>query len=117
MRFHRVNLLVRQLPSRLACLRCPGERPAHAWRSHMPVRTTTRRRQLGATMRKLRTRKGLTLEEAGRLVGVSKATISRYETQSGPVKWLVIDTLCREYGATDAERMAVVSLAKDAEQQ
>ncbi|MFI0967149.1 helix-turn-helix domain-containing protein [Streptomyces sp. NPDC021080] len=83
----------------------------------MAERTTTRRRQLGAMMRKLRTRKGLTLEEAGQAVGVSKATVSRYETQSGPVKWIVVDALCREYGATDAERTAVVGLAKDAKQQ
>ncbi|MEV5608421.1 helix-turn-helix transcriptional regulator [Streptomyces sp. NPDC052225] len=83
----------------------------------MSVRTTTRRRQLGAMMRKLRARKGLTLEEAGTLVGVSKATVSRYETQAGPVKWLVVDALCREYGATDSERAAVVGLAKDAKQQ
>ncbi|WP_369033490.1 helix-turn-helix domain-containing protein [Streptomyces adonidis] len=83
----------------------------------MPARTTTRRRQLGAMMRKLRARKGLTLEEAGQLVGVSKATVSRYETQAGPVKWIVVDALCRGYGATDAERKAVVGLAKDAKQQ
>ncbi|MEW1827771.1 helix-turn-helix transcriptional regulator [Streptomyces sp. NPDC088196] len=83
----------------------------------MPERTTTRRRQLGSMMRKLRARKGMTLEEAGALVGVSKATVSRYETQAGPVKWLVIDALCREYGATEAERKAVVALAKDAKQQ
>ncbi|MFJ5263596.1 helix-turn-helix domain-containing protein [Streptomyces sp. NPDC088387] len=83
----------------------------------MSERTTTRRRQLGATMRKLRARRGLTLEEAGQLVGVSKATVSRYETQAGPVKWIVVDALCREYGATDAERQAVVRLAKDARQQ
>ncbi|MFC8361698.1 helix-turn-helix domain-containing protein [Streptomyces griseorubiginosus] len=83
----------------------------------MPERTTTRRRQLGAMMRKLRARKGLTLEEAGKLVGVSKATVSRYETQAGPVKWIVIDALCREYEATEAERSAVVGLAKDAKQQ
>lgn len=83
----------------------------------MSERTTTRRRQLGVTMRKLRARKGLTLEEAGRLVGVSKATVSRYETTAGTVKWLVIDALCREYGATEAERKAVVNIAKDAKQQ
>ncbi|MEV6026157.1 helix-turn-helix transcriptional regulator [Streptomyces sp. NPDC052036] len=83
----------------------------------MSVRATTRRRQLGAMMRKLRARKGLTLEEAGGLVGVSKATVSRYETQAGPVKWIVVDALCREYGATEAERRAVVALAKDAKQQ
>ncbi|QJS11732.1 helix-turn-helix domain-containing protein [Streptomyces argyrophyllae] len=83
----------------------------------MSERTTTRRRQLGAMMRKLRARTGLTLEEAGQLVGVSKATISRYETKAGPVKWIVVDALCREYGATEAERRAVVTLAKDARQQ
>ncbi|MET9395797.1 helix-turn-helix transcriptional regulator [Streptomyces sp. NPDC006624] len=83
----------------------------------MPERSTTRRRQLGATMRKLRSRTGMTLEEAGRLVGVSKATVSRYETTAGPVKWIVVDALCREYGATDAERRAVVNLAKNAREQ
>ncbi|MDQ0991116.1 helix-turn-helix transcriptional regulator [Streptomyces sp. V3I7] len=83
----------------------------------MSERTTTRRRQLGAMMRKLRARRGMTLEEAGQLVGVSKATVSRYETQAGPVKWIVVDALCREYGATEAERQAVVGLAKDAKQQ
>ncbi|MGC9499727.1 helix-turn-helix domain-containing protein [Streptomyces sp. WG7] len=83
----------------------------------MTVRATTRRRQLGATLRKLRASKGLTLEEAGRLVGVSKATVSRYETQAGPVKWIIVDALCRAYGAADSEREAVVRLAKDAKQQ
>ncbi|MFI1255026.1 helix-turn-helix domain-containing protein [Streptomyces netropsis] len=83
----------------------------------MPARATTRRRQLGATLRKLRARKGMTLEEAGRLVQVSKATVSRYETQQGPVKWPVVDALCREYGASEAERLALVALAKDAKQQ
>ncbi|MFC8590827.1 helix-turn-helix domain-containing protein [Streptomyces atroolivaceus] len=83
----------------------------------MSVRTTTRRRQLGAMMRKLRAQKGMTLEEAGRLIGVSKATVSRYETQEGSVKWPIVDALCREYGASDAERAAVVGLAKDVKQQ
>ncbi|MFE4689888.1 helix-turn-helix domain-containing protein [Streptomyces sp. NPDC056749] len=83
----------------------------------MPSRATTRRRHLGATMRKLRARAGMTLEEAGQLVGVSKATVSRYETTEGPVKWIVIDALCRKYGASDAERQVIVALAKDARQQ
>ncbi|MFI1866754.1 helix-turn-helix domain-containing protein [Streptomyces jumonjinensis] len=83
----------------------------------MPVTATTRRRQLGAMMRKLRAQAGMTLEEAGRLVSVSKATVSRYETQAGPVKWPVVDALCREYGVSEAERRAVVNLAKDARQQ
>lgn len=83
----------------------------------MSVRTTTRRRQLGAMMRKLRARKGMTLEEAGRLVGISKATVSRYETQEGPVKWPIADALCRQYDASEAELSAVVALAKDVKQQ
>ncbi|WP_327414210.1 helix-turn-helix domain-containing protein [Streptomyces sp. NBC_01233] len=83
----------------------------------MSARATTRRRQLGATMRKLRARAGMTLEDAGHLVGVSKATVSRYETQAGPVKWPIVEALCREYGATDAELKAVVELAKGAKRQ
>ncbi|NIY67131.1 helix-turn-helix domain-containing protein [Streptomyces malaysiensis] len=83
----------------------------------MPARATTRRRQLGVMMRKFRARKGMTLEEAGQLVGVSKATVSRYETQEGPVKWPIVDALCREYGASEAERKAVIGLAKDARRQ
>ncbi len=59
----------------------------------------------------------MTLEEAGRRVGVSKATVSRYETQAGPVKWPIVDALCREYGASDAEREAIVNIAKNARQQ
>lgn len=80
----------------------------------MPVGPTTRRRQLGADLRRLRERKGLTLEEAGTLVGISKATLSRYERKEGGVKWPAVDALCREYGATDAERSALVELAKGA---
>ncbi|WP_416974930.1 helix-turn-helix domain-containing protein [Streptomyces sp. 4F14] len=83
----------------------------------MRERITTRRRQLGATMRKLRARKGFTLEEAGELVGVSKATVSRYETEAGPVRWIIIEALCREYGTTEVERKAIVALAKDSKQQ
>jgi transcriptional regulator with XRE-family HTH domain len=56
----------------------------------------------------------LTLEEAGALVGISKATLSRYETKEGTVKWPAVDALCREYGATDEERAALVELAKGA---
>ncbi|MCG8967358.1 MULTISPECIES: helix-turn-helix domain-containing protein [Streptomyces] len=80
----------------------------------MAMGPTTRRRQLGADLRRLRERKGLTLEEAGALVGISKATLSRYETKEGTVKWPAVDALCREYGATDEERAALVELAKGA---
>ncbi|MBM7089075.1 helix-turn-helix domain-containing protein [Streptomyces sp. SID8111] len=80
----------------------------------MAVGPTTRRRQLGADLRRLREQKRLTLEEAGARVGISKATLSRYETKEGAVKWPAVDALCREYGATDEERLALVELAKGA---
>ncbi|MFM9700808.1 helix-turn-helix domain-containing protein [Streptomyces europaeiscabiei] len=80
----------------------------------MPVGPTTRRRQLGADLRRLRERKGLTLEEAGARVGVSKATLSRYETKEGSVKWPTVDALCREYSTSDEERHALIELAKAA---
>ncbi|MFF0210587.1 helix-turn-helix domain-containing protein [Streptomyces althioticus] len=80
----------------------------------MPVGPTTRRRQLGADLRRLRELAGFTLEEAGARVGISKATLSRYETKEGVVKWPAVDALCREYGATDEERLALVELAKGA---
>ncbi|MFF9321092.1 helix-turn-helix domain-containing protein [Streptomyces sp. NPDC014735] len=80
----------------------------------MPVGPTTRRRQLGADLRRLRVRKGLTLEEAGARVGISKATLSRYEKKEGTVKWPAVDALCREYDASDQERASLVELAKGA---
>lgn len=80
----------------------------------MAVGPTTRRRQLGAALRRLREAKGLPLEEAGARVGISKATLSRYETKEGTVKWPAVDALCREYGAPEEERLALVELAKGA---
>ncbi|MFE7755424.1 helix-turn-helix domain-containing protein [Streptomyces sp. NPDC057429] len=80
----------------------------------MTVGPTTRRRQLGADLRRLREAKGLTLEEAGARVGISKATLSRYETKEGTVKWPAVDALCREYSASDEVRTSLVELAKGA---
>lgn len=80
----------------------------------MSLGPTTRRRQLGADLRRLRELKGLTLEEAGKRVSISKATLSRYETKEGSVKWPVVEALCREYGASDEERLALIELAKGA---
>ncbi|MEV0122064.1 helix-turn-helix transcriptional regulator [Streptomyces sp. NPDC050703] len=80
----------------------------------MAVGPTTRRRQLGADLRRLRELKGFTLEEAGARVGISKATLSRYETKEGTVKWPAVDALCREYEAADNVREALVELAKGA---
>ncbi|QLH23198.1 helix-turn-helix transcriptional regulator [Streptomyces sp. Rer75] len=83
----------------------------------MSAGPTTRRRQLGASLRRLREEKGLSLQEAGDRVGLSKATVSRYETKDGSVKWPLVDALCKEYGASDEERAALVDLAKNAKVQ
>ncbi|MGW4200461.1 Scr1 family TA system antitoxin-like transcriptional regulator [Streptomyces sp. NPDC004726] len=61
-----------------------------------------------------RTSRRRRLEEAGALVGISKATLSRYETKEGTVKWPVVDALCWAYGAADLERRTLVELAKGA---
>jgi transcriptional regulator with XRE-family HTH domain len=74
---------------------------------------TTRRRQLGFRLFALREESGLTAEEAGKRAGVSKATVSRYERAKGAVRWNQVDQLCRVYGASDAERGALVELAKN----
>ncbi|AXG78042.1 helix-turn-helix domain-containing protein [Streptomyces paludis] len=80
----------------------------------MAVGPTTRRRQLGAALRRLREKKGFTLDEAGALVNISKATLSRYETKEGTVKWPAVDALCRGYDASEDERLTLVELAKGA---
>ncbi|MFI6661333.1 helix-turn-helix domain-containing protein [Streptomyces sp. NPDC050523] len=69
---------------------------------------------LSATRHTPRVALELSKEEAGAHVGISKATLSRYETKEGPVKWPTVDALCREYGASDEERSALVELAKGA---
>lgn len=83
----------------------------------MTTGPTTRRRQLGVEMLRLRTRKGLTLEEAGVAVGISRATVNRYEAKTGPVRWVLVEALCKAYDATDSEREAAVDLARNAKVQ
>lgn len=73
---------------------------------------TARRRQLGAELRRLRGSK--TLEEAGQAASVSRMTVARYEGKTGPVRWPVVDALCRFYGVPDSQREALVDLAKTA---
>ncbi|MFD4576354.1 Scr1 family TA system antitoxin-like transcriptional regulator [Streptomyces sp. NPDC058417] len=80
--------------------------------SHEPG-PTTRRRQLALGLRTLRRVAELTAEQAGERAGVSKATVSRYETGRGNVRWNQVDQLCRVYGASDEERLALVELAKN----
>ncbi|MGW2055907.1 helix-turn-helix domain-containing protein [Streptomyces sp. NPDC001840] len=74
---------------------------------------TTRRRQLGFRLLELRKAAGLSAEEAGVKAGMSKATVSRYETGKSNVRWNQVDALCRAYNSSDSEREALVELAKN----
>ncbi|MFG3257742.1 helix-turn-helix domain-containing protein [Streptomyces sp. NPDC048172] len=85
----------------------------------MPVGPTTRRRQLAAELRRLRSQAGMTLEEAGTAGGTSRAALARYESPQGSSapKWPIVDALCRAYQADDRDRAALVTLAKEAKVQ
>lgn len=76
---------------------------------------TTRLRLLGIRLAALRKGSGLSLEEAGARVGISKATLSRYERAKTKVRWPLVDQLCRVYEASDDERLELVDLAKSSQ--
>ena len=66
---------------------------------------TVRRRELGALLRKLRTEKGLTVEQAADRLLFSMSKLSRMETGHGVATLRDIRDLCDLYGVTDeAER-------------
>src|ERR1700681_2101686 len=66
---------------------------------------TVRRRELGALLRKLRTEKGLTVEQAAERLLFSMSKLSRMETGHGVATARDIRDLCALYGVTDdAER-------------
>lgn len=75
-------------------------------------RPNTPRRQLVRQLKELRTGRGLSLDEAGLLIGVSRMTIKRTESLKGAVNWRRVDALCRAYGAGDDVRKALVAMAQ-----
>ncbi|MFB7577629.1 helix-turn-helix domain-containing protein [Streptomyces hydrogenans] len=77
---------------------------------------TTRLRLLGIRLAALRKRSGLSGEDAGARVGISKATLSRYERAKTKVRWPLVDQLCRVYEASDEERLELVDLAKNSQE-
>jgi transcriptional regulator with XRE-family HTH domain len=79
---------------------------------------TIRRRELGALLRKLRTEKGLTVEQAAERLMVSMSKLSRMETGHGIATRRDIRDLCDLYGVTDdAERDHMMKLAAEGKQQ
>lgn len=79
---------------------------------------TVRRRELGALLRKLRTEKGLTVEQAAEQLMFSMSKLSRMETGHGVATPRDIRDLCDLYGVTDdAQRDHMRNLATEAKQQ
>ena len=79
---------------------------------------TVRRRELGALLRKLRTGKGLTVEQAADRLLFSMSKLSRMETGYGVATSRDIRDLCDLYGVThEAEREHMMKLAAEGKQQ
>jgi transcriptional regulator with XRE-family HTH domain len=79
---------------------------------------TVRRRELGALLRKLRTDKGLTVEQAAERLMFSMSKLSRMETGHGVATPRDIRDLCDLYGVTDeGERDRMMNLAREGKQQ
>ena len=78
---------------------------------------TVRRRELGALLRKLRTEKGLTVEQAAEQLMFSMSKLSRMETGHGAPSRRDIRDLCALYEVTDeAERKRMINLAVEGRQ-
>ena len=79
---------------------------------------TVRRRELGALLRALRNKKGLTVEQAAERLLFSMSKLSRMETGHGIATARDIRDLCDLYGVTDeAERERMMQLAREGKQQ
>jgi transcriptional regulator with XRE-family HTH domain len=75
---------------------------------------TVRRRRLAAELRRLRTRTGKTADEVGKILGWSKAKISRYELAQGGLKPSDVARLLEFYGVQGSHREQLLMLAEDA---
>jgi transcriptional regulator with XRE-family HTH domain len=76
------------------------------------------RRRLGAELRRLRSKTGLTLDEVATLMTCSTSKISRLETGKGIPKIPDVSELMRIYGvASDTERDMLLRLVRDGRQQ
>jgi len=79
---------------------------------------TVRRRELGALLRRLRTEKGLTVEQAADRLLFSMSKLSRMETGHGLATPRDVRDLCDLYGVTDgAQRDHMMNLAAEAKRQ
>jgi transcriptional regulator with XRE-family HTH domain len=73
-----------------------------------------RRRRLAAELRRLRTSADKTAEDVGKVLGWSKAKISRYELAQGGLKPADVDRLLQFYGVQESQREQLLALAEEA---
>ena len=73
-----------------------------------------RRRRLAAELRRLRTSAGKTAEDVGKVLGWSKAKISRYELAQGGLKPADVDRLLQFHGVQESQREQLLALAEEA---
>ena len=79
---------------------------------------TVRRRELGAILRRLRTEKNFTAEQAAAHLMISPSKLSRMETGQGIAKARDIRDLCELYGVTaETERERLMDLAAEGKEQ
>jgi transcriptional regulator with XRE-family HTH domain len=75
---------------------------------------TVRRRRLAAELRRLRASTGKTADDVGKILGWSKAKISRYELARGGLKPAEVARLLDFYGVSGRHREQLLALAEDA---
>lgn len=79
-----------------------------------PGSPTVRRRRLAAELRRIRTSSGKTAEDVGKVLGWSKAKISRYELAQGGLRPDDVARLLEFYGVGDSHREQLLALAEEA---
>jgi len=75
---------------------------------------TVRRRRLAAELRRLRASSGKTADDVGKILGWSKAKVSRYELARGGLKPAEVARLLDFYGVPGSNRDQLLALAADA---
>lgn len=71
---------------------------------------------MAAELRRLRKAAGITLEEAAHHLDVTHSTLSRVETGHAGIRPPYVESLLRLYGVDEAERDALIKLAREARQ-
>ncbi len=75
---------------------------------------TVRRRRLGAELRRLRDRAGMTCEQAGEHLDCSASKISRMETARVAARIIDVQALCQLYNAGEELTANLLALAREA---